>query len=101
MLRSIELILGLPPMNVIDATALPMFDCFNNTGEVANYSSIPNNVPLDEMNKPLAQLSGKAKYYAKKSATEAFKELDSGDDDMMNRILWFAAKGNKSYPPSH
>ena len=50
------------------------------------------------MNKSPSQLTGKAKYYAKISAEEAFKELDSGDDDMMNRILWFAAKGNKKYP---
>ena len=59
---------------------------------------MPNNIPLNEMNKSLSQINGKAKYYAKKSADEAFKELDSGDDDMMNRILWFAAKGNKKYP---
>ena len=96
--RSIEQILGLPPMNVIDATALPMFDCFNDTKQSYNYKFIPNNIPLNEMNKPLVQLKGKAKYYAKLSANEAFKELDSGNDDMMNRILWFAAKGNKKYP---
>ncbi|MCX8109231.1 MAG: phosphoesterase, partial [Verrucomicrobiae bacterium] len=27
-LRTIELILGLPPMNIMDASATPMFDCF-------------------------------------------------------------------------
>jgi hypothetical protein len=26
------------------------------------------------------------------------KELDSGNDDIMNKILWFAAKGNEKYP---
>lgn len=96
--RSIEQILGIPPMNIIDATALPMFDCFNDTRQNYTYTFIPNKISLDEMNKPLAQLKGKAKYYAKLSASEAFKELDSGNDDMMNRILWFAAKGNKKYP---
>lgn len=96
--RSIEQILGIPPMNIIDATALPMFDCFSDTRQPYTYTFIPNNIPLNEMNKPLAQLKGKAKYYARLSANEAFKELDSGDDDMMNRILWFAAKGNKKYP---
>ena len=98
MVRSIEQILGLPPMTVIDATALPMFDCFSDTKQSYNYNSMPNNIPLNEMNKSLSQLNGKAKHYAKISADEAFKELDSGDDDMMNRILWFAAKGNKKYP---
>jgi len=33
MLRTIEQILGLPPMNQIDATATPMFDCFTKKPE--------------------------------------------------------------------
>ena len=28
MVRTIEQILGIPPMNIMDATAMPMFDCF-------------------------------------------------------------------------
>ena len=93
MVRTIEQILGIPPMNIIDATALPMFDCFSDTKQSYSYRAIPNNIPLNEMNKPVAQLKGKAKYYARLSANKAFKELDSGNDDMMNKILWFAAKG--------
>ncbi|HEY5407603.1 MAG TPA: phosphoesterase, partial [Ginsengibacter sp.] len=89
---------GIPPMNVIDATALPMFDCFGPTKELFQYTVIPNKIPLDKMNKPLAQLKGKEKYYAKLSTEQAFKELDSGDDDDMNKILWFYAKGNEKYP---
>ncbi len=30
LLRTMELMLGLPPMNQMDATATPMFDCFTN-----------------------------------------------------------------------
>ncbi len=96
--RTIEQILDLPPMNVIDATALPMFDCFDTTRREFQYSVIPNKIPLDKMNKSVAQLTGRAKYFAKLSADEAFKELDSGDDDAMNKILWFHAKGNENYP---
>ena len=98
MVRTIEQILGIPPMNVIDATALPMFDCFTDTKQTYQYQVIPNKVPLDKMNKPLALIKGKEKYYARLSANEAFKELDSGDDDEMNKILWFHAKGNEKYP---
>lgn len=98
MVRTIEQILGIPPMNVIDATALPMFDCFGNKKQPYNYQLIANNIPLNEMNKPVAQLKGKAKYYAKLSANKAFKEVDGGDDNMMNRILWFDAKGEEKYP---
>jgi hypothetical protein len=27
-----------------------------------------------------------------------FEGVDSGDDDLLNKILWFAAKGNTPYP---
>ncbi|HXB45274.1 MAG TPA: alkaline phosphatase family protein [Puia sp.] len=100
MVRSIEQILGIPPMNVIDATALPMFDCFGSKKQSYNYQLIANTIPLNEMNKPLAQLSGKARFYAKLSASKAFKDVDGGEDDLMNRILWFNAKGDKKYPVS-
>ena len=45
-----ELMLGLPPMNQMDATATPMFDCFTNTPELTAFDAVTNNVPLDEMN---------------------------------------------------
>ncbi len=99
MVRTIEQILGIPPMNIIDATAQPMFDCFSNTkAKSYQYSSIPNKIPLDLMNKPLAQLKGKAAYYAKQSYISVFKDIDGGEDDKMNRILWFDAKGEEPYP---
>ena len=98
MLRTIELILGLPPMHTIDATALPMFDCFTNTRTSTPYTTLPNRIPLDEMNKPFSALTGKALYYARKSVENANEGVDKGEDDVMNRILWFAAKGAKPYP---
>lgn len=98
MVRTIEQILGLPPMNSIDATALPMFDCFSDKPVSISYTSIPNIIPLNRMNKPLADLKGKAAYFARLSASQVFKEVDGGEDDLMNRILWFDAKGNAVYP---
>jgi hypothetical protein len=51
MLRTMEQILGLPPMNVIDATALPMFDCFSDQPDLSfKYKTIKNRIPLNEMN---------------------------------------------------
>lgn len=98
MVRTIEQILGLPPMNVIDATALPLFDCFSTHKSSYTYTHVANRIPLDRMNRPLAELSGKAAHYARLSATQAFKDVDDGDDDLMNRILWFYAKGEEKYP---
>nr|WP_288072845.1 alkaline phosphatase family protein [Hydrotalea sp.] len=97
MVRTIEQILGLPPMNIIDATALPMFDCFMPQKKAYQYSAIPNKIPLDERNKPVAQLKGMAKHYAQLSE-KVFGDIDGGDDALMNKILWFDAKGMELYP---
>ncbi|WP_375446532.1 bifunctional YncE family protein/alkaline phosphatase family protein [uncultured Fibrella sp.] len=100
MLRTIEQILGLPPLNVIDATALPMFDCFTDNPQPTAFTALPNRVPLNEMNKPLTALRGKALRYAKESVEEAEEGIDTGEDELNNRILWFWAKGNTPYPRS-
>ncbi len=96
--RTIEQILGLPPMNIQDAIANPMTDCFTGKPDKTPYKAIPNNIPIDELNPQLSSLSGKALHYAKKSMLPEFDGVDSGNDDLMNRILWFAAKGNTPYP---
>jgi len=96
--RSIEQILGIPPMNIIDATALPMFDCFTERLSNFTYQAVPNRIAIDQINPKLAALKGKALYYAKASLLPAFDHVDGGKDDLMNRILWYAAKGKKTYP---
>jgi YVTN family beta-propeller protein len=98
MVRTIEQILGIPPMNVIDATALPMYDCFTTLPDPSAYVKVKNRVSLTEMNKSVASLTGKAKKFALLSATPQFEHIDGGNDDLLNRILWYATKGNVAYP---
>ncbi len=97
-LRSIEQILGLPPMNTLDATAEPMFDCFNSAPKTVEFEVLPNRIPLDQLNPGFSQLEGKALFYARASAENAEEGVDTGEDDLMNRILWFAVKGESAYP---
>ncbi len=101
MVRTIEQILGIPPMNIMDATAMPMFDCFNTAADTSPYVSVPNQIPLDEMNKDLSQLNGKELHFAKKSMHPQFDRVDAGNDDLFNRIIWFASKGKKTYPAKY
>lgn len=98
MVRTIEQILGIPPINLFDATALPMFDCFTSSPDKTPYACLQNNIPLNEMNKSTASLKGKARKYSLLSSLPEFDHIDSGNDDLLNRILWFAAKGDKRYP---
>lgn len=96
--RTIEQILGIPPMNSIDATALPMFKCFTDRPNHFVYNVIPNNIPLNEMNPMLSFLTGKSLYYAKQSLRPEFDHIDGGNDDLMNKIIWHASKGKQNYP---
>jgi YVTN family beta-propeller protein len=96
--RTMEQILGLPPMNVIDATALPMFDCFSDKPDLSfTYNVQPNRVDLAEMN-PATSLKGTSLRFASLSTKYGFHIIDQGHDDLLNRILWFSAKGKKRYP---
>jgi YVTN family beta-propeller protein len=101
MVRTIEQILGLTPMNIQDAIANPMADCFGNVMDKTPYKAVPNNIPIDEMNPQLISLSGKALHFAKQSMLPEFDGVDTGSDDLLNRILWFAAKGNAPYPSEY
>lgn len=96
--RTIEQILGIPPMNIIDATAAPMFDCFKNEPDTAVYTACKNIVPVDEKNKDRSELTGQELNYAILTSTPEYQYVDRGNDDLLNRIMWFMAKGKQPYP---
>ena len=50
MVRTIEELLGLPPMNQHDELAAPMSDAFTDRPDQTPYSFIPNQIPLDTLN---------------------------------------------------
>jgi len=94
------LILGLPPMNQMDATATPMFDCFTQTPDFTPYDAVTNQVPLDEMNPLPKKIQDDA---LRKDALVSGKlPLDKEDqcpEDLFNHIIWRAVKGSKvPYP---
>jgi YVTN family beta-propeller protein len=98
-LRTIELILGLPPMSQFDMIANPMTDCFTNKPDFRPYQALANHIPLDEMNPKLSALSGKKKFWAQKSMEMSLDELDQANEDTLNLILWYSVKGyNTPYP---
>jgi hypothetical protein len=98
MVKTIELMLGLPPMNQLDLSATAMRNCFQSMADLTPYTHVPNRIPLDEMNRPLAQLDAKARHWAKKSLALNLDEGDKADEDTLNRILWFAMRGEQKYP---
>ncbi len=96
MIRTMELILGLPPMTQYDAGATPMFDCFQNIPVMAAYHRLTPQVDLYAKNTEKSP-------GARQSARMNFREYDRAPEDELNRILWAAAKGpDAPYPtPIH
>ena len=97
MVRTMELILGLPPLTQYDAAATPMFNCFQKSAQnTAAYACLPPQVDL--MAKNTRKSPG-----AKESSQMNFRDYDLAPEDELNRVLWLAAKGpDAPYPtPVH
>jgi hypothetical protein len=102
LVKTIELVLGLPPMNQLDLSATPMRNCFQAGADLTAYTAVPNRIKLDEMNPPLKKLTGQALYWARKSLELPLDEADEADEDTLNRILWHATRGyDTRYPEEY
>jgi YVTN family beta-propeller protein len=93
MFRTIEQILGLPPRNQYDVAAEPMFSTFTSKPDLTPYAAVPNRIPLNEMNAPLAGLQGLQRQLAEFSMTIDSSEPDSAPADTLNRAIWHSVKG--------
>jgi hypothetical protein len=95
MIRTMELILGLPPLTQNDAAATPMFNCFQREAVLTHYDVLPAQVDLLEKNT-------KKSAFWRESSRMDFTEYDRAPEDELNRILWVVAKGDVPYPtPIH
>jgi len=92
MLRTLELILGLPPMSQYDAAATPMWECFNSSCNATGYRCKPATYDVKEMNvlTPLA----------KRSAELNLEIEDAVPDLEFNEIIWKTVRGLNSIVPS-
>jgi YVTN family beta-propeller protein len=93
MLRTIELILGLPPMSQYDAAATPMWECFTSTPNLTSYSARKATYNINEMNKASTAI-------AKRSAEFNLAVMDAAPDLEFNEIIWKTVKGLESKMPS-
>lgn len=92
MLRTIELVLGLPPMSQYDAAATPMYKAFRSTPDRRPFTHLDVRVPLDEKN--TADAPGAAA-----SLAIDLSEADRAPDVAFNEILWKSVRGADSTMP--
>ncbi len=99
MVRTVEELLGLPPMNQHDALAPPITDAFQSQPNLTPYSAIQNKVSLDTVTPaPVSQLQRAwQKELAKSFPSGPRQDPDRADPNLLNRAIWYAMK-NYSVP---
>jgi hypothetical protein len=91
-LRTIELILGLPPMSQYDAAATSMYNAFTGTPNAGPFRHVDPVVSLTEHN------TGSS-YGAAQSAAMDFSVEDRAPEALLNEILWRSIRGPHAQMP--
>jgi YVTN family beta-propeller protein len=92
-LRSMELLLGLPPMTQYDAAATPLYASFGTEKNLKPYTALPPRIDVNELNTALA-------WGAKESLEMDFSEVDRAPMHALNVIIWKSVKGANSEMPA-
>jgi hypothetical protein len=86
MLRTMELLLGLPPLTQHDAAATAMYNSFGAKADLSGYTPLPETINLMSKNTS-------ASYGSAIAAKMDFSDYDRVDEQTLNQILWHDIKG--------
>ena len=92
-LRTMELILGLPPLSQFDAGATPLYASFTSMPEYTPYRHRPATIDLEERNPSGA-------YGQERSGELDFSSEDRIPDVELNEIIWRSVRGKDSVMPA-
>jgi hypothetical protein len=97
MIRTIEMLLGIAPMNQLDASAVPM-DIFKETPDLTPYKAVLPTIAADNLltHKPKNKTAAE---WMKKSNRQNFAHADMADPQVLNAVIWFACTGSASNLP--
>jgi len=93
MLRTMELILGLPPMTQFDAAGTPMTAAFTGKPDLTAFNAIAPDQSI------LAQRNPAGTAAAALSMGMDFSRADLTDPAVLNQVIWMTVKGDKKMPP--
>ena len=98
LIRTIELLLGIAPMNQLDASAIPM-DIFQETPDLRPYQAVLPQISADNLltGKPRAAAAAQ---WMRRSLRQNFAHADLADPQVLNEVIWFACRGQGSPMPA-
>ena len=93
LIRTIQDVFRIQPRTRFLAAARGMRSVFTAAADLSPYEHLVPKQSLEEINPQLKALAGRRLWAAKQSAAMDFTELDDVPEDVLNRILWWDAKG--------
>jgi YVTN family beta-propeller protein len=99
MVKTIELMLGLPTMSIFDLIATDMRASFSTTPDVRPYSAVQPRQSVFEVNPKLSAMTGPLRDAGRASLKMRFDVPDAAPADRLNRIVWGMVNGwRRQYP---
>jgi YVTN family beta-propeller protein len=98
LLRTMELVLGLPAMNRFDRTATPMTACFADRADETPFTHLAHRVPLDELNPPTSALRGERKRLALACARLDWSDVDRANPSVVAHAVWEVQRPGEAFP---
>jgi hypothetical protein len=95
-IRTMELMLGMEPMNQLDAAAVPV-DIFRNEPDLTPYEAVLPDVAMDNLLNP--PRNAQNAYWIDRTLEQNLVHADMADPGALNEIIWFSARGPGSPMP--
>ncbi len=93
LIRTMEILLGMQPMNQLDASASPI-DIFRDQPDLRAYKGILPDVALNNLVVPARTASNSSDaYWMKRTAEQDLTHADMADARVMNEIIWYSVRG--------
>ena len=93
MVKTIELMLGLPAMSMFDLIAADMRASFTTTPNAQPYTAVEPTYPIDAVNPKLKTMTGPLRAAAIASQKMRFDVPDAAPTDRLNRLIWGMVRG--------
>ena len=101
LIRTMELLLGLPPMNTQDATAIPIDVFGDGPPDLRPYVAALPRLDASKLVTPRAEDAANpdVAQAIRRSATLDLEHADADDPSVLNALIWLSVRGAGSTPP--
>jgi hypothetical protein len=99
LIRTMEILLAMQPMNQLDASAAPI-DIFRDQPDLRTYKATLPDVALNNLMVP-ARAAGNTTqaYWMRRTAEQDLAHADMADPRVMNEIIWYSVRGGSTPMP--